>query len=103
MEKILRSLRKYDKIMSRIVFSLKDAVGSLSEGRTTASICAPAVILEPLLPLPTHNAFRVLMESRHGSLRSRLLLTTGEERRNYLYRYYEEIVKSTVLSDQTRL
>ncbi|CAL1689260.1 unnamed protein product [Lasius platythorax] len=39
---------------------------SLSGGRTTASICAPAVILEPLLPLPAPNAFRVLMESRHG-------------------------------------
>lgn len=61
---------------------------SLSEGRTTASICAPAVILEPLLPLPTPNAFRVLMESRHGSLQSRLLLTTGEERGNCLCGYY---------------
>lgn len=79
-EKILHSLRKYDKIMSRIVFPLKDVIVSLSEGRTTASICAPAVILEPLLPLPTHNVFRVLMESRHGSLRSRLVLTTSEER-----------------------
>lgn len=65
-----------------------------------ASIYAPAVIIEPLLPLPAFNAFRVLMESRRTLGTVSLLLAIGGERENCTD--ILRIVKSTVLSDPER-